>query len=178
MPSASQQPERFRAAELGLKLTSGFEILWARAARVGGLPGQLQRMAAESDAAAAAAAGGDGDGGGSTAAAAPAAGAADGAAQQQQPGAACGAERVASVMGEAQLRGLPAWRAYVGCLDRSGYFEGNIAGSARWGARARACTRARARTHARTRTRALLHASPLSVLSLIDLPNTADGGHA
>jgi len=43
IPSASQQPKEFRAAEVGLKLTAGFEILWARAARVGRLPCQIDQ---------------------------------------------------------------------------------------------------------------------------------------
>jgi hypothetical protein len=108
MPSASLQPAERRAAELGLKVTAGFEILWARAARVGRLP-------CETDEAACAPADGD---------VPPATGAA--AASSELP-----SHR--AVLTEQQLQSLPAWLAYKASLEGSGYFEGNIAGSARWG---------------------------------------------
>lgn len=99
MPSATLQPKEFQAAELGLKLTSGFEILWARAARVGGLPGQVDTSCLNEE-------------------------------SSSKSGLPSG--NMGSSLSVEQLSELPSWRAYKASLDKTGYFEGNILGSARY----------------------------------------------
>eukprot|EP00955_Chlamydomonas_euryale_P038631 351140-Chlamydomonas_euryale.AAC.51 len=106
MPSASQQPELYAAAELGLKITSGFEILWARAARVGRLPGQVQQPPSFS----------------------PAASAPGSAHTNSGPSASIPA---AGCLTEKQLQQMPAWHTYLALLEQRNYFHGNIVGSAR-----------------------------------------------
>ena len=105
MPSASLQPAEHRAAELGVKVAAGFEILWARAARVGSLPGQVHDEEAAQSA-------GEGQ---------PAA---------SQPGEE-GSLPQGAALTERQLEGLSARLAFKAALERRDYFEGNIAGSAR-----------------------------------------------
>lgn len=94
----------FKSADLGLKITTGFEVVYGTAkaaaargrAQAGGAASSKQ---AESAAGAGAAAG-------------------DGASAQ------------AAALTEADVEGSPAWQAYVASLERSGFFQGQMPGSA------------------------------------------------
>ena len=88
-----------------LGLTAGFEIMWARAARVGRLPGQTGLVNEEERQPGA-------------------------VSPMAVPGEeASGGQSL--MLTEKQLSELPAWSAYKASLERSGYFEGNIPGSSR-----------------------------------------------
>ena len=118
LPSESTHPKEYQAALLGMKLTAGFEIMWARAAKLGKLPGQSQRDAEGSSVAQ------------------PSAEASDmttttrvvSTCPRTEPS---GLTSDGLHLGEDALNQLPAWLAYKSSLNRRGYFEGNIPGSER-----------------------------------------------
>lgn len=110
----------FKASELGLKLAAGFEIAYARGLKHASASEPSVLPSSDARGAAGAAGAADNAAASSAAAAVSATGA---------PSAGPGSAAAAS--GALPLD-TPAWRAYVAKLEAAGFFEGNIAGSARY----------------------------------------------